>query len=447
MNPTPVSVQGNSQPTGGFTTPQPVQPNASPTTLDELIANLTPAIAKFRAASSPLSVALDTVAIANSAGSLANFAGAEPAIRVPNVGLGYRIVREHNLTITLDNTAASAVTINFGSRFPYDLISKSTLDINGGGTPFSASGWGSLLALGRQRPGFWKSSGDNAPGLSRALVRISASGGTLNANTSGQWSASGYQSVTVAASTTCTLTVTFYTIEKLAKDRTGLIGALPLQNNSTYATLTTKILGAITGTNAQFPLWVATTFPSTVTVGVPSYTISGRYKFWSVPSNQALFAEMVSNSYQIQEASGVQIPATGNDAFKYDLPQNCYFGAAHMQFVDGNGAFIAFDDISPLKVEYNAGSVIPVNEPQGTQRAEQYADYDGDLANLPGYVLWDGDNTSESLLDTDDTGWINTYAVAKPQLVADVAGGVVTPALATITREVLVVGSVVVVGG
>ncbi len=446
MNPSPVSVQGNSQPTGGFTTPQPVQPNASPTTLDELLANLTPAIQKFRSASSPLSVALDAVTIQNAAGSAANFAGAEPAIRVPNVGLGYRIVREHNLTITLDNTAATPATINFGARFPYDLISKSSLDINGGGTPFSASGWGAMLALGRQRPGFWKSSGDNPPGMSRAFVRMSAANGTLNANAYGQWSASGYQSVTIAATTTCTLTLTFYTIEKLAKDRTGLIGALPLQNNSTYATLTTKIIGAMTGTNATFPLWVAATFPATVTVGVPTYTINGRYRFWSVPSNQTLFAEMVSNSYQIQEATNVQIAGNGNDGFKYDLPQNCYFGAAHMQFVDGNGAFVAFGDVSPIKVEYNAGSVIPVNEPQGTQRAEQYADYDGDLANLPGYQLWDGDNTSESLLDTDDTGWINTYAVAKPQLVGDVAN-VVTPALATVTREVLVVGSVVVVGG
>lgn len=442
-NSAPVSIRGNSMPAGGFTAQQPVAPTgaSNSTTLDELIANLTPAVQKFRAASSPLKVNLDSVSLSGNE----EVYGASPAVRIPNVGLGYRLIREHNVTVTIDNTAATAVTIAFGARFPWDFINSTVLDINGGGTPYNASGWGGLLVAGRGRPGFFKSSGAGFNGLSRSLVRVSATNGTLNENTGGQWSPSGYQSVTIAATTTCTLNITFYTVEKLAKDRTGLIGALPLQNNSTYATLTTNLVGNPTGSNPTSPLYVTGGFPSTATVTVTGYDIVGSYSFWSVPSDATLYAEMVANSYQVQEAKAVSIPSTGPEAFTYDLPQNCYFGAAHLFAVDANGDPLPFNSLSPFRILYNAGSVRPVIEYAGRMRAEQYFDYDADLANLPGYTLWDGDATSESILDTDDTGWINTYKAASPQIVADVADSVAAPGKTSITREVLVSGSVVVV--
>lgn len=442
-NPAPTAIRGNSMPAGGFVNQQPVAPSGTPTQLDELIANLTPAVTAFRNASSPLEVNLASVSLAGNEQVL----GAEAAVRVPNVGLGYRIVREHQAVITLDNTTAAAVTLSFGTRFPYDLITSTALDIDGGGSPYSASGWGGLKVALRGRPGAWKSSGANPPGLSRSLVRLSASGGTLNANAYGQWTPSGYQSVTIAAATTCTLTVTFYTFEKLAKDQTGLIGALPLQNNSTYATLTTTLASALTGSNGQSPLWEAGGFPVGVTVAATSYNITGTYKFWSVTSSAQLYAEMVSNSYQVHEAKGIDIGSTGSEAFTYDIPQNNYFGAAHFHLVDANGAPIPAINFSPFRILYNAGSIKPVIKYAGRTRAEQFLTYDADLADVPGYVLWDGDATSESILDTDDAGWINTYKAASPQFVADIADGVVTPGVATVTREVLVVGSVVSVGG
>jgi hypothetical protein len=102
---------------------------------------------------------------------------------------------------------------------------------------------------------------------------------------------------------------------------------------------------------------------------------------------------------------------------------------------------------SRLVLQYNAGSVVPVLQFNGRERAMQFADYNADVFQVPGYRLWDGDNTSESLTTTDDAGWVDAYSAATPQLVSDLDATVVVPITYNITREAIVAGAVQTLGG
>ncbi len=258
---------------------------------------------------------------------------------------------------------------------------------------------------------------------------------------------SGIASIIIPGATTATITADFYLIEKLALDRDSLLGALPLQNNSTYATLTRTVAAALGGGNATFPFFVAGGIPATLTLAVTSVTIKSTYQFWSVPADPGLYAEMVSNSYQVQEQTAMTVSATGPGALSYNIPQNQYLVAVHLHVVDGSNNVLAQNRLTFLKLQYNAGGVIPVQRFQDRMRAFQFSDYGADTAFVPGYFLWDGDETTEAIVDTDQAGWVDAYAAATPQFLADVDPTVVTPLTFSLTREAVVAGAVQVVGG
>jgi hypothetical protein len=156
---------------------------------------------------------------------------------------------------------------------------------------------------------------------------------------------------------------------------------------------------------------------------------------------------MVTNSYQVQEQTNLTFAATGVEALSYNIPQNQYLVAAHIVARDNNGAALTPAAISFARVKYNAGGVIPVQIPMDRQRALQYSDYGADIFAVPGYFLWDGDETTEALVDTDQAGWVDAYAAATPQITGDILASVVTPVTYSITRESVVAGAVQVVGG
>src|SRR5258708_4344928 len=116
---------------------------------------------------------------------------------------------------------------------------------------------------------------------------------------------------------------------------------------------------------------------------------------------------------------------------------------------DSAGNLIPADvgGLSFLKLQYNAGGVIPVQHFADRERAAQFIDYADDRQVVGGYRFWDGEDTSEDITDADQAGWIDTYAAATPQLVADVAAGLTTPLNYALTRESVVAGAVQVVGG
>jgi hypothetical protein len=444
------AVRSNSQPAAGVASLQPAPPTPLPTSIEQLVEYLTPAITAFRRASVPMSTELDEGSLGNSSTS---GLGQTSTVRIDNVGLGYRIVREHTDTYVFANTDTAAATVDISPWMPFNIINRNTIQLNGGATTFSASGPATFVTGLRTRRGAMAAA--IGSGVSAALVRVTA-GSALTLTAATGPSASGYKSISVAASTTAgassTLTVTWYEIIRLAHSRNDLLGSLPLQNNKVFAQLitTSNSTGLSSSSTAQdAPFYNSSN--SGLTLSSYYGTIKSTYKFWAVPTNPALYAPLVQNSFQINEQTSITTQSGGSGAFTYDIPQNTYLIAMHLFTRGTNGAYTventSLAGLTKAQIQYNGGSVIPVTFRSGRHRAEQWADYGDDMYQLAGYLLWDGSNTSDDLTESDQAGWIDTYYAASPQLVGDVDANVSTPLTTSVTREVLVPGAVQVVGG
>lgn len=431
-------------PAGGPTASQPVPPSMTPAEISALVEQLTPTVARFRQQSSPMQVQLDAQSLA---------LGGQAGIRIASVGLGVRVVTHHSVVINFVNAAGGAQVINLSNVFPFNLIANSRVQINGGATVYSGGGLATWAVMTRNRAATWKLDATSGfgPALNKSLVKVTIGGNTTPTNVGQGGNFSGIASVSIAAASTGTLTVDFYTVEKLCLDRESLLGCLPLQNNSTYATLTRQIVANAIGAgpnNHSFPFFTAGAVPGTLTHNLTD-TITSTYDFWSVPADPGLYQEMVFNSYQVQEQTSLTVSATGAGALVYNIPQNQYLIAGHIWAFDSAGNLIPADvgGLSLLKLQYNAGGVIPVQQFADRMRAAQFLDYADDRQVVGGYRLWDGEDTTEDVTDADQAGWIDTYAAATPQLVADVAAALTVPITYALTRESVVAGAVQVVGG
>ncbi len=438
------AVQSNAIPAGGTTASQPVPPNMTPGDIAALVEQMVPTVARFRQQSSPMKVPLDAQTL--------NLGG-QQGIRIASVGLGVRVITHWSVVINLVNAVAGAQVVNLSNVFPFNLVANSRVQINGGATVFSAGGLGTWATMTRNRSATWKLDATSGfgPALNKAMVKTTIGANLTPTNVGQGGNFSGVASVSIAASSTGVLTVDFYTIEKLCLDRESLLGCLPLQNNSTYATLTRQMVSNAIGpgpNNHSFPMFTAGAVPGTLTHNLTA-TISSTYDFWSVPADAQLYQEMVMNSYQVQEQTNLTVASTGAQALVYNIPQNQYLIAAHLWVFDSAGNLIPADvgGLSFLKLQYNAGGVIPVQHFADRERAAQFIDYADDRQVVGGYRFWDGEDTSEDITDADQAGWIDTYAAATPQLVADVAAGLTTPLNYALTRESVVAGAVQVVGG
>lgn len=430
----PTAIRSNSLPSGGTVATQPVPPNAVPADIQALLDYMTPAIAKFRASSSEESVLLDTMSLG---------VGDSQEIRLASVGLGYLVTCHHQAVFNISNSATAAQQVNLSELFPYNLVARTQIDINGGETVHAASGPADLaVALRRHRGTF-------AMPLSPALCRISAGAGlTLNAAVRGF---SGNASISVAASTTnAQLTVDWYTFHKLAYTQDSLLGALPLQNRHVYATMRINSAPSLvaTGTNANTdqskPFYGA---GANTTVALASWTVKSQYGFWSIPSNPQLYLPLISNSYQVMEQPSIALSTTGTEALVYDIPENVYLIALHVLGYDSAGTPWPTNTLSKVIVNYNAGVVTPYTSLNDLERARQFLTYGSDIqGGVPGYTLWDGDAVSESINSTDDAGWIDAYTANTPQFQADVASTLSTTATYGVCREVIAAGSVQVLG-
>ncbi len=445
------SVRSNSQPAGGVESLQPAPATALPQSIEQLIEMLTPAITAFRRASVPMSTQLDQGILGSASQS---GLGAVSTIRIDNVGLGYRIVREHVDTYVFTNALTTGPeTVDISPWFPFIGVSNTSVKLNGGAVPYSASGPAALVTGLRTRRGALAAA--IGSGVSAGLVRVVA-GANLTLTAATGPSMSGYKSLSVAANTAGgaagTLTVTWYEIIRLAHSRNDLLGCLPLQNNKVYAQLITQanpsaIAASATSQNAAFY-----NNSSAANLTVAYYgVINSSYKFWAVPTNPALYAALVANSFQINEQTAINTASTGAGAFSYDIPQNTYLVAMHLLTTDSTGAYVSqptsLAGLTQAQIQYNGGTVIPVQFKSPQLRAEQWADYGWDMYQVPGYLLWDGSNTSDDLTESDQAGWIDTYYAASPQLIGTVDSAVSNPLTSSIVRESLVPGSVQVVGG
>ncbi|HXJ28220.1 MAG TPA: hypothetical protein VNH17_21060 [Streptosporangiaceae bacterium] len=439
------ALQSNAQPVAGTTATQPVPPALTPADIDALVQQMAPAVEKFRDQSSPLKVALDAQTL--------NL-GDSKSIRIASVGLGVRIITHHSCVISLINAATAAQVVNFSDVFPFNLLRQTLVQINGGATVYAADGLGTFAVMTRNKPGTWdtyQAPSGFGPGLSRALVKITNGANSTITNRGNQGNMSGLASTSIAGSSTGVVTVDFWTVEKLCLDRQSLLGMLPLQNNSTYATLTRQLVNSAVGAgpnNHAVPMFTAGAVPGTLTHTVVD-TVTSTYDFWSVPGDPGLYQEMVQNSYQVQQQQSLAVAVTGPAALTYNIPQNQFMVAAHIWAFDSQGNLLPADSggISLLQLLYNAGSVRPVQHFADRERAAQFLDYSDDRQFVGGYRFWDGEDTTEMIQSADQAGWIDTYLAATPQLVGDIAAGLNVPLSLSITRESVVAGAVQVVGG
>jgi hypothetical protein len=275
--------------------------------------------------------------------------------------------------------------------FPYSLLQSNVVSVNGSTVVFSTDGPGGLLSYARNRRGFFQgyygvsSSGSLPP----SLVSVAVTGANVTTTAGTSFSMSGYKTISASAATTATVTLTFMSFCKLAYSRDTLLGALPLQNNSVFATISHQPVAVLSSTSNNpkaAPFYDAISVTSAT---LTSWTATTEYDFWAVPSNAALYADMVGNSFQVLQQPAVTASATGNLAWTYALPQNQFAVAVHLVGFDSSGNYLVTSPgssaLSRLLLQYNGGSVIPVAQYRQQILAEQYADYGADLSLIPGY--------------------------------------------------------------
>lgn len=453
-------------PTGGPTATQSVQPvgQLTPQDIAALVDQLIPAVQKFRANSTVQSVTINDMAWAAQGDSVDK--------QISAVGLGLRTRSWHHMSISITNAATAAEIFKVSPDFPFNLIKNTQIGINAGANVYSASGARGLEVAGRRYRGFFEmdaGEGGCGPAHRWVKVKVGANGTKTNADTYGiPYQLSGIKSVSVAGSSTTILTVDFYTEEWFVLDMESMLGALPLQNNSTYATIQRTLAAAFLSTSTTdttFPLFDA---GADLSVSAFSGTTKTFYDFASVPSDPSLYTAIVSNSYQVTEQPNI-LGAAGPAGIQYNIPQNQYLVALHSHTVDGTGTPVMFSDgvigsqteeftnyasnaaygTNKRVIQYNGGKVIPVLQYPYRDQCHQFEVYgDGRARQLAGYMLWDGEDTSNDIqAATDNMNWIDCYNVASPQDVVDVGASVNGATKTTYTRESIVAGSVQVVGG
>lgn len=437
----PTAIRANSVPPGGPTATQPVAPNLTPADIQAVVDELTPVVSKFRSQSTLIATALDDTTLK---------LGSTVQNRIDSVGLGVFTVTEHQVSIALKNTATTAQAVSLSPWAPYNGIVKTTIGVNGATSTYSASGPMGLLVAARMSrgllKGFAEGNGLSPALLSHNLLTAANVSSTTSASVNSP-TATGVKTITIAASSTATLTFTFITVEKLAYSKNAPVGAMPLQNNQVFAVINRTLANALVGTDETSMFYVSGGVPDTLTATLNNWTTKTEYDFWSIPSDAALYADFVNNTYQVAEDDSLPVSVAGENALKYLLPQNMYLVALHFMARDNNGLYLPFGNgITRARITYNGDTVTPVNQYMNRVRAKQLMTYDADVNNLPGYTLWDGDDTSDNITQTDDSGWINLYAVASPKYAADIASGQALPLAFNIARESIIAGAVNQVG-
>ena len=439
---------GTMTPAGGAAATQPVIPagQLTPAQLTAIVEQLTPIQARFRQASTFLQSDLNQASFSLTAPTQTQ--------NGKSTGLAVRLISEWNVTITVANSATTAGTFNVSPWFPWNLIANTNVSINGGAATYSCSGLGALFSMLRIRRAsrLLGVQGGFGQALSPALVRY-----TFGSNLTPTSAAAtdrylgGVKSVSVAASASSnnTFVITFYTVEKLTLDKDSLLGALPVQNQSTSVAVNRQIQSALSGTRNDYSMPFSSAAAG-LTFTLTTCTVDTTYEFASVPADSSIYQGIITHAYECIEQPSNTVVSTGAKALNYAPPLNKLLVAAHIFGVDTNGAVIAaFDATNGLGnffLQYNAGTVTPAMRHAGRDRLDKFLSYGDDPVYIPGWRLWDGEDTSDSLTESDNMGWLNTYVVADPNLYYDVGSSAAVTLTFSALREAVVRGAVTTVG-
>jgi hypothetical protein len=397
-----------------------------PADLQALVDATQPVVARFRDNSSPINVMNDQKTVGM--GSTASY-------RIASTGLGERILHKVNGSISI--TATGAGSTKLANDFPYNLFTNVNIQINGNTSIASATPFSFILETARRNRLF------PINPLNTSVCSVSASGtaGTVTLSKAGTLGTlCGYDTLTWTAAATVTLTYTFFFETPFVLNRDSLIGMLPLQNSSTFATVTytTNSQLATSSTDYTAPLSQMTgaTVTATALTG-GTMNINSRYDFWAVPGDSALYQSLILNSFQLIEQPSNQINGTGSGALKLQFPLNSYLLSSMFINRSSTGQLVnTGSSFSNIYLQYNS-NVQPFKSEVGLHQFAQYTDY-GNPFDQFGTILWDGTDTTDTLNNADSAGWIDLYNTSNPQFIADVTTASPTPTTFSFVRAQIV---------
>lgn len=424
---------GTSALSPGASTPvmQPNAPTQTSATLDQLIElfNNTQYIANFRKATTWLKTSLDSMTVAG---------GASGTVEIPNNGLAVYVVTKHVTTFTINNTVASAQTVDISPWMPFNHDALTQVSINGtANMPYSSDGLGVLATMIRSHFNAVAGQG-TAVHPPSSMVSVSA-GSNITLTASTAFSLSGYASLSVAASasTNNTVTVTWFEVHKLAYSRWRPLGCYPLNNTQLNVQLT-KTASAASGADATYPFY---SVPAGVSV-TSSDVMTSYYYYWGTPSDPNLYSEFVSQVYLVNQQKSIKVSSTGTQALSYNLPLSQYITALHLFAYDTDGNPISMADyLGTPRLQLAGGTIVPIKDDTTIDQFLQGMEYGDNRSLVPGYFFWDGNDTAQYPGLSDDTGWFNTYNASNPAFVADINGNPSVPLTFSFTRESLVDGT------
>lgn len=438
------SVRGNTLPSGGVTTTtdagqaQPFVPNTiTVQALSERLMN----------SSENNCIRMNPVTLA---------AGQQTTFKLDNVGLGESL----DLLITgqvdiVNSDAQNAAVIALSPHFPYDLISNILVQFNGQTVLHNLSGIEALGIMVKRNKNLLigkTASGAAGGAFVQSTVRLpqqvawiatSDNDVTLTAGNG----LTGVSSISVDASTTGSVTFGCYISIPFTMRKNLLMGLLPMQNNSVYASVSLTVPG-LTGTTAASPFYVAAGWPATAALTMTTLAAQPTYHFWSIPTpnNAALYEYLISHSYMLQSDVGNTLTAVGAEALQYKLPNNYYLLSLLLTFRDGAASGLPIDVYNFIDnpfLNYN-GTARVGRMDRITRAARQAIHYEG-VPTVWGQLLWDATDIDYLANGMNSTQWLNMYRANNPTFVADILTGPTVPVTFSALREQLVPAQVKIV--
>lgn len=418
------------QNTGTMATSQNPNNQVMPGDLATMVDYMQPYISRFRDVSSPLNLMLDPQKIS---------VGSSSTLRISSTGLGERTIHKVEGSIILKNVDAGAVTVKFAPEFPFNIISSVNTQINGNTSITNASPLSYTMEKMRRDRNFSINPMDER--VCRVSLGNNPQNSSLIAATDADISVTKYSGVSLAANSTTEIKFMFMFEVPYVLNRDTLIGMLPLQNNSTFATITYIAASSMISQNPITPFYVSSGDLNKVQYDPSNSNMSvrARYDFWSVPGDFQTYQHLIMNSFQIIEQPGNTFNTTGPGALSFQFPLNSYLLAAYFRVRDKNGKLVDSHKVfDALRLEYN-GNVYPFKSDMDIHIYNQFTDYGENEFNKYGTILWDGTNTGDQLNFADSAGWVDLYNTSNPTFYADViAGAVELPATYTFVRTQIV---------
>lgn len=356
-----------------------------------------------------------------------------------NTGLTDRVIVSFKGSIKLKNADTKDVIVKIAPEAPFNFIQNWNALFNGQTTVFSASGYETMALMNKRWKGTLLNNGalgsrsDNNVRVSRKFANITCDDkGTLNAGNG----LCGYDSVTVKASQTATISFQMILFMPFVMREDIPIGLLAMQNNSITCNISIST-SSVLGTSASTPFYISDTVPQTLTVDSASITGLPVQEYWETPDNAQLYAYFIANSYMYISAPNQTCQSTGQRALHYNLGNNFVLTGMLFTMRDNHGDLLdIINTIDNFELNYN-NTVSVGRMPMDIRSFMQERYYEGAPTGL-GQLLWDATTHEFQTNGLSDADFLDLYMANNPQVYCDVNSKVPVPINYSVATEMLV---------